>query len=721
MTVINATPQVGSVTLTVRCLLAYLSIDNGPGSGRRTACTHAHAAIRIACIMPKSRDIRYWVPPILRFGLHSIPVIPWYAAVASTLLPFLVAPQVFGELPVAEKPRVFIDTNYRHPSGTTRFAGTSADLQAVLYAAQPGDTIVLDAGVLYSGNFTLPVKNNPSHRWIYIESSAVSKLPAPGKRVSPSDAVNMPKIVTPNVKSAVTLPPGASYYRLVGLEIYSASTEGCNPKVSPPANCFSYMLVNGATAIGKPLVDSITVDRCYVHGSPTQDVIHAVVANGSNFAVVDSEISDLHGYQVDSQAILSYLGTGPIKIVNNELVALGENVMFGGAGGENNPWVPSDIEIRNNHFYVPAKFRAIGLTVGASAWKVKNHLEFKTGRRVLVDGNTFENMWASAQTGSSVLFNPRPNQSGPLAVVDDVAFSNNHLKGIVQGIQGSPNDPNCCPTCACTAPGEAKRINIVNNLIEMGDNTGVGGYNSPISLLAQDGITDWVWQHNTIVPPPGKSYCAWSLFFNSHGFVQTRSSTHNVWVLGNVLCRQPSGNGGGQGTAGLTAYMGDPSPLAPRYAGNVMLLANSDRPQSFPPGNVSTSAGSVFKDPVNGNFELLSPTKARTADGAPAGVDMSKIQAAIAPVAVPPARVQPEVVVLRPTETAEFHTSAGSSPWRLTPKIGSITSTGLYTAPANLKEPAGVTLCSTDAESLDVCASIVLLPAVRDSRTSVPQ
>ena len=110
--------------------------------------------------------------------------------------------------------------------------------------ASPGDTIVLDAGTTYTGNFYLIPKSNPNHKWIHIVSSALNRLPSPGTQVSTTDAVNMPKIVTPNVSAALTVIAGSSYYRLVGLEITSASVQGCNPSHNPPLNCLTYMLVD---------------------------------------------------------------------------------------------------------------------------------------------------------------------------------------------------------------------------------------------------------------------------------------------------------------------------------------------------------------------------------------------------------------------------------------------------------------------------------------------
>ena len=522
--------------------------------------------------------------------------------------------QAIAQMPVPALPEAYVDTTYHLPTGgKTWRPHNSAELKTALNSGVPGDVVVLDARATYEGNFELPVKANPNHKWIYIVSSALANLPAPGSRVAPADAANMPKIVTPNVIPPITIPPGASYYRLAGLEITSASTQGCKPTAVPPVNCWSYNLVDVAGVGLRPMPDSITVDRCYIHGSPTQDVREGVIANGSNIAVIDSYISDIHESLYDSQAIAAWVTPGPLKIVNNFLSATTEDVMFGGAGGTNNPYVPSDIEIRNNHLFKPLEWAAVGITIQPhNKWVVKNNLEFKSARRVLVDGNMLENSWKSGQLGSSVLFTVRTGQSGNIAVVDDVTFTNNVLKNVVSGFSmlysdyacGSPSYPHC------TNKGEAKRIKLYNNLVLFKDPSSIGGTNNTGLQMAY-GMTDFVFQHNTLVPATGTN-CFQSIYFNvPQGTTwpppPSQSMTHNVWVLDNALCRQPSGDNGAQGTTGLTYYMGDPTSVAPRYLGNVMYVPSDNKVQTFPAGNLSTTTPFTYVDPVNGNYQLLVP------------------------------------------------------------------------------------------------------------------
>jgi hypothetical protein len=162
-----------------------------------------------------------------------------------------------AQKPQAALPRVFIDTTWNPPVGSTTWAAhTSAQLSSALNSSVPGDTIVLDAGSTYGGYFQLPAKSNPNNKWIYIISSALANLPA-GRRVSPANASSMPKIVTPNVAADFQVNGGAKW-RLAGLELTAASNypSGC----PTTANCITYFLV-GSQLNPTPLPDSIVIDR----------------------------------------------------------------------------------------------------------------------------------------------------------------------------------------------------------------------------------------------------------------------------------------------------------------------------------------------------------------------------------------------------------------------------------------------------------------------------
>jgi hypothetical protein len=665
-----------------------------------------------------------------------------------------------AQMPVPTPPRVYLNTAWNPPSGATWHPRIGADLQNALNSAHPGDTIVLDAGSVYTGNFTLPAKANPIGQWIYIQSSALNRLPAPGVRVSPSDAPSMAKIVTPNGSPALNPSPGANYYRLVGLEVTTASNQGCQPHNTPPTNCFTYELFgqsDGGMNHKNNLPDSITFDRVYMHGSNTYDVREGIQGNVTNLAVIDSYISDIHQSTMDSQAIAVYLNPGPIKIVNNFLSASTEDVMFGGAGGFDDPYIPSDIEIRRNHFFKPLAWDSCGAggTLSSSElqpngircpaglgyqWVEKNNLEFKSARRVVVTGNTFENTWTSAQVGYSVLFTIRTSQSGNIAVVDDIELASNILQNVDRGFSTLEQDDQCGPPSypSCTNKGESKRIWVHNNLILLSTNLDVGsqGHNwahldGGSSHLGDAGLTDYVFQHNTALVIDGSKMWGYIFSTNQSGCPPTTSSTHNLWILDNVFARQPTGDCGYQGTTGLGYYMGDPSPLAPRYLGNVMFVPSGDPIATWPVHNYATTVPFTYVNPGGGDDQLLTPYWTDTSDGQLSGIDWDALQAAmgdstlsIVTTSLPPgvAGVAYSATLAATGGTAPYSWSitAGSLPTGV--RLGSSTGiiSGTPTAPGTFSFTATVADSASPPNVASVGLSITITGSLHILTTSLP-
>jgi hypothetical protein len=631
---------------------------------------------------------------------------------------------------VAELPRVHVDTSYTHPDGSTIFVGSSGELQPALNASHPGDVIVLEAGVTYTGAFQLPAKTQgPTAKWIYVISSRLANLPT-GKRVAPSDAVNMPKVVTPDTRPAFQINGGANHFRLVGLEISSVSNYTPAPAASN--NGYTYYLI-GSEWRATPQGDSIVVDRCYIHGSDGdmvngikgQDIVTAFQGNGSNYALIDSYVSAIHAPGQDAQAFAAFDTPGPIKITNNYLEAAGENVMFGGAGKNFNHGVPSDITITGNHLYKPLSWAKVGkggTIPPGNQWVVKNSFECKSCLRVLFDGNIIENVWVSGQLGFAVMLTVRSGQSGDFAVVKDLTITNNIIKNVVSGFNSLAKDDTCGGSAYadCKSAGSQSNWYIVNNLITFFDPSLPGGSKN-IGFLFSRGIDrpnggiigvlqDIVLQHNTMVSS-SSTPCWSSIYFSAGGSQPVPSHvTNDVWILDNVLCRQPNGDHGLRGTEGLNMYMGDPPPVDRRFKGNVMFAATSDLKYSYPPTN-TLQARVSYVDPSADNYQLASPTWIQTTDGTIAGVNESRLSAARKVDVTSQLAIQPDIVTLRAQQTAQFMSSATASSWSLKPPTGSITAGGLYTAPKSVAGNSGVTVCAVTRDPKPSCASIVLVPS----------
>src|SRR5690349_5931378 len=113
-------------------------------------------------------------------------------------------------------------------SAATISVPAGGDLQAAINAAAPGDTILVAAGQVFNGTYTLPAKGGSAY--ITIRSSAAdSALPAAGVRITPDYASALPKIRSNHNGPAFKTAAGASFWRLQFLEMLpSESTSSAN-------------------------------------------------------------------------------------------------------------------------------------------------------------------------------------------------------------------------------------------------------------------------------------------------------------------------------------------------------------------------------------------------------------------------------------------------------------------------------------------------------------
>ncbi len=271
-------------------------------------------------------------------------------------------------------------------NAATLTVGPGGNLQTAINAAKPGDTIVLTAGATYTGTFTLPVPPAGSG-FITIRTAADSRLPAPGKRIQPAvHASLLAKIRSGNTSPAIVTAPGAHHWRLELLEI------GPNPAGGDD------MIRLGRGGSDQTTLDvvahDLVIDRCYIHGDPLTAQKRGIALNSASTTIVNSHVSDIKAAGIDTQAICGWNGPGPFLIENNYLEAAGENVMFGGADPKIPDLVPSDITIRLNHLSKPLAWQQSG------QWLVKNLLELKNARRVLIEGNVFEHSWSDQRAAS---------------------------------------------------------------------------------------------------------------------------------------------------------------------------------------------------------------------------------------------------------------------------------------------------------------------------------
>ncbi len=481
------------------------------------------------------------------------------------------------------------------------------NLQKALNEAQPGDTLVLEAGASFVGPFTLPDKG-PGDAFITIQSSRAAEL-REGVRVDPGKASLMPKLLSPGRGApALRTAPRAHHYRLLGIEIGLAT---------PDALVYDLVLL-GDGGMGQNSLDQVphhlVIDRCYIHGNSTMDLKRGIALNSAHTEILNSYISDFHVKGQEAQAVAGWNGPGPFKIINNYLEGAGTNLFFGGAVGGLSAagMVPADIEIRRNHLRKPMEWRG--------RWTVKNLFELKSARRVVVDGNVLENNWVDAQSGQAILLTPRPNDSGPAAAVEDVEFTNNLLRNVAGAfsILGKDYLYHADPTSV-----RLRRVRIANNLITGIDGPGLGGGYGAFILIS-DGTDSVTVEHNTVWP--------------ARSIILTNGAAHTNFVLRHNIV--PHGEYGikGDGLNGGVETLGrdfpaalvrdnalvgvGPPPYGPWYEPAVKYPGNF-YPQTL--GDVG------FMDAAAGNYRLREGSKYRRAGAGEKGLgcDFAQLAAAL--------------------------------------------------------------------------------------------
>jgi len=468
-----------------------------------------------------------------------------------------------------------------------------ADLQAALEGAVAGDTIILEAGATYVGPFTLPAKPAAGDLWITIQSSALSQLPPAGSRVSPAHAALMPKLVSPGGNQpALRTAAYAHHYRLVGIEMAPAS----------PAALLRELVQLGDGSMAQNSLAQVphhlSLERCYIHALPGQELIRGVALNSAATDILDCYVSDFKSVGFDSQAVWGWNGPGPFRVINNYLEAAGENFGFGGGLPGISGLVPSDIEFRRNTVTKPLSWRGV--------WRVKNLFEFKSARRAVIDGNLFENNWGPEQGGFAIVLTVRTEGCQVMQnTIEDVSFTNNTVRHVGGGINVLGRDD--YPGCASL---RVRGVEVANNLFEDVAKTW-GGHGHFLQMTDTEAVEV---AHNTILHE-GTLVMAYGAA--SAGFrYRDNLSRHGEYGI--------FGGGQSPGNASLRAYF--PGGVISR---NVIAGANASvyPANNFYPANLEEvrfvrRAGRDYRLAAN------SPYKGRGAGGRDPGCDFESLNAA---------------------------------------------------------------------------------------------
>jgi hypothetical protein len=445
--------------------------------------------------------------------------------------------------------------------------------------------IEIAAGLTLTGTVIAPPKTGTG--WVTVRSSEWAALPA-GTTVAGN--AHMATLCAPGGKSiegCLLIPDGSNGWRFVGIEF----------KVHDDKNVYAfngfptYRLVRVGANLsqlngwhspsGPPIASRVSFERCWGHGLQFSQTNKILSLDCKDAQVWDSRWEEAHmgpvpggnALRQECQAIFLGDGAGPFHIENNFCSAAGQAIFFyqkdnsaDWNGMSTSETIPSDAIVRRNHLFCPLRWMNTDPPTrrdpswDGTQWVVKQLCEFKSGQRVLMEGNLLENLWAgqgqAGQTPGFVAFFTR-----------DIRFQYNKLLNVNAGFYLAAGNPSSDPQYLKTNPHSGndshsfpgsstvrERIAILHNLF-MIDNPavipyGAFGYFLQYTVAYANGATDPGWfndiwvEHNTVVGAPSGAR-AWT-YSNAPDQVSTRSTIRsNIFPFNRYGPSSDGRDGGG--------------------------------------------------------------------------------------------------------------------------------------------------------------------------------
>src|SRR2546428_10130330 len=264
------------------------------------------------------------------------------------------------------------------------------------------------------------------------------------------------------------------------------------------------------------------------------------------------------------------------------------------------------MEFRRNHFFKPVSWKIGDASYQGTPWTVKNLFELKNARRVLIEGDRFENHWDAAQNGVGILLTVRTeSDAAPWAVVEDVTFVNNVVHRTASGFNILGIDDS-----SASRSGRTRFVRVANNLFTDVGAAGLGGSGTLFQVL--NGASGLTIEHNTALHDG--AVIAADLLPGSGLVFQNNIVEHNEYGV--------FGSSKGIGLPALDYYF-------PGFVFRRNVLIGTPSPRQYPADNIfPPSAAAVrFVDYAGGDYRLSgsSPHHKAAGDGTDPGADFSRL------------------------------------------------------------------------------------------------
>jgi hypothetical protein len=465
--------------------------------------------------------------------------------------------------------------------------------------------------------------------WTYIQRSTRG---TEGSRATTAGLAAAPILRTTVAnRGAVECAAGANYFRFddIVFETTASQTQVIVHVTPTDSNGDN----TGSTVNDLP--NYIYFSRCWIKGRNSGNIVNGLYLNARAGAFVDGIIENIFFTGVESHSIGVFNGRGPFKIVNNYLDGGSINILFGGSDPFITGFVPEDLEIRRNHFTMRDSWNQFHASYDGVSRAIKNRLEFKYGKRVLVEGNVLEKCpIGGGQNGEAFVVKSMAGENGanfPWYVTQDICIRYNIARELWNVIYCTGVQRPEVETLGGTA-----RVAMLHNLIYNYGDTRYGNTDNAHAGLMGDAV-DFQLDHNTMMPRAASltSYNPRSFFWtadSANGSMPGFRITNGIHHAGRYEAnRWTFSNQANDGESEMN-----------RVSGADYLLENSIFVDAnagvFPSGEViipaSIAAVNFSSDDPSIGLDGDSPAKNAATDGTDLGCNYAKVNLATSGVVV---------------------------------------------------------------------------------------
>ena len=506
-------------------------------------------------------------------------------------------------------------------SGST--TSVSSALQTALNDAACGDTLELVAGTIFTGNFVLQRNEcgcaTDATKWIMIRSdTADSNLPDEDVRFDPAvHGAFVPTIRSTGSQEAIGSDTASTAANTVDCYYFFGVKFECTV-TGASENFWCVRLGETTSTFNSP--EYLIFDRTWFRADDQKDVRRGLfIENADRIAVINTYFEGWQHSGADAQSILIKHGE-VLYFENNLLDGAAEPILFGGIVGPPDKF-PEDILILRNNMTHPNEWNPEHPDYDGRSRTIKNLLEFKNGRRFIVEGNVLNNNWAGGQEGQTIILTPR-NQGGcTWCTVHDGVIRYNKMFDVGRGFNVGARD-----NVALTE--DTHNLWIHDNLLfKVGIDPFDGGNQAILVASTTSDSTDVRFTHNTFSKTLGsgsfdaQSNCDFDLNFYEY--------TDN---LNDVNGSTAIGSGVAPGQPTYDACYDVNSIFLNNGVVNINKTEICDGGSAgdhYPTDHicVTGSAAVQFTDRTNDDYSLqgTSPYKSGATDGKDVGADIAKV------------------------------------------------------------------------------------------------